>query len=92
MSAINWLGEKLGWLAGPLKAVGDAFGWLAGVIGGAINAIGAKIEEYNDMMKAAEESTKNGLSVMENFYRNKYDSMTAKVDEALSKQLETIRV
>ena len=41
-------------------------------------------------MKAAEESTKNGLSVMENFYRSKYDSMTAKVDEALSKQLETI--
>lgn len=90
MSAINWLGEKLAWLAGPVKAVGDAFGWLAGVIGGAINAVGAKIEEYNDLMKAAEESTKNGLSVMENFYRNKYDSMTAKVDEALSKQLETI--
>ncbi len=28
-----------------------------------------EIEEYNDLMKAAEESTKNGLSVMENFYR-----------------------
>ena len=90
MGAINVIGEKLGWLAGVLKPIGDAFGWLAGVIGGAINAVSKAIEEYNGMVKAAEESTKNGLSVMENFYRYKYDSMTAKVDEALSKQLETI--
>ena len=33
---------------------------------------GKAIEEYNDLVKAAEESTKNGLSIMENYYIDKY--------------------
>lgn len=90
MGAINFIGEKLAWLTGPVKAVGDAFGWVAGIIGGAINAVGAKIEEYNGMVKAAEESTKNGLSVMANYYTDKYAAMSQTVDDELSKQLDSI--
>ena len=42
MRAINVIGGEtwLGLLV--LKPIGDAFGWLAGVVGGAINAVGAK--------------------------------------------------
>jgi hypothetical protein len=92
MTAVSVIGDKLAWLAGVLKPIGDAFGWLAGVVGGAINAVGNAIEEYNAMMKAAEESTKNGLSVMENYYNNKFSEMTRTVNENLNKQLEEINI
>ena len=36
------------------------------------------------------ESTKNGLSVMENYYTNKYEAMSKTVSDSLNKQLATI--
>jgi hypothetical protein len=90
MATINSLIGGLRAICDALKPVGDFFGWVASKVGDAINSIGKSIEDYQDMVKAAEDSTKNGLSVMSNLYINKYDEMSNTVDVALSKQVTEI--
>ncbi len=90
MIAIEKITGALKWLGDVLKPVGDAFGWLAGIVGGAIDAVGKEMQKGQDLTEAMVESTKNGLSVMENYYTNKYDAMAKTVNESLNKQLETI--
>lgn len=87
---IDWLGEKLQWLADLLAPVGEAFNWLAGVIGDAWNSATKAIEEYNEIQEAAALSAKNGLSVMANYYGTKFGEMTDTVDANLAEQLEII--
>ena len=90
MIAIEKITGALKWLGDVLKPVGDAFGWLAGIVGGAIDAVGKEMQKGQDLTEAMVESTKNGLSVMENYYTNKYEAMAKTVSDSLNKQLETI--
>ena len=90
MVAINAIIGALKWLGDVLKPVGDAFNWLAGVVGGAIDAVGKEMQKGQDLIEAMAESTKNGLSVMENYYTNKFEAMAKTVNDSLNKQLETI--
>jgi hypothetical protein len=90
MGAIKAIGDALGWLGGVLKPIGDAFGWLANTIGGAIKAAGAAIDDYNAKVRAMEESSKNGLSIMQNYYNDKFAEMSSTVDAELAKQVEVI--
>ncbi len=49
-----------------------------------------KCRKAQDLTEAMAESTKNGLSVMENYYTNKFEAMAKTVNDSLNKQLETI--
>ena len=90
MIAIEKITGALKWLGDVLKPVGDAFGWLAGIVGGAIDTVGKEMQKGQDLTEAMTESTKNGLSVMENYYTNKFEAMAKTVSDSMNKQLETI--
>jgi exonuclease VII small subunit len=90
MDYINGLIGALKWLGDALKPIGDAFGWLAGVIGNALSDAGKAIEDVNAKQAAMAESAKNGLSVMENYYNDKFSAMSKTVDDNLSKQVTDI--
>ena len=90
MIAIEKITGALKWLGDVLKPVGDAFGWLAGIVGGAIDAVGKEMQKGQDLTEAMSESTKNGLSVMENYYTNKFEAMAKTVSGSMNKQLEII--